>query len=193
MRKPRKPTRKPVSKSKVRHKKPYDRKHVMITKDVNNMLRREYEDYDGSVNCENGIPLVILLGENKRHVVKDYEKLVACMDGCGEMPTITGSAISNAYIRLAKRGLTGCAIARVGYTFDNSSLWGTDSGSAIYLKNMDYILSIDERGITAATVYDKYVGDIEMPESDDDYDEDGNYVGNYSETNLKELAIRIVK
>jgi len=105
-------------------------------------------------------------------------------DGCIEMPSVDANELSNAYIRLARRKLTPCAIARIGYTFDNDNLWGEDSGGAIYMKGMNYVLSYDGYTFTACTVKDKHLYSIKE-EYDYEYDE-------YSD-NLIELEVRIGK
>lgn len=158
------------------------RRHVTMSKEVAHDLLRAYKAWQEG---EEEYPAVFLVGENGKQVIKDIERLGNLNNGCGEMPSITSSEMSNAYVRLARRGLTGCGIARVGESFDNDNIWGSDSGSAIFTKNMKYIISYDGRSFVGATVIDK---DEEIF-GDDDYEED-DYGFN---KNLLKLEIRMGK
>lgn len=164
------------------------RKHITLSKEVRDMLVREYPSYRSSLMADCGHPYVYLLGEDGKHVVRDYERLMPNGDGCGEMPSVTANELSNAYIRLAKRSLTPCAIARVGVDFDNNNLWGEDSGGAIYMKDMHYVLSYDGHSFTACTVKDKKSHSLYREDYDPDYDDYDEYGDN-----LVELEVRIGK
>jgi hypothetical protein len=182
-----KATKKTTKNKKATPKKPAQLTQVRISKNVKESLVREFDSYRRSTMYDDGEPLVLLLGEDKRGTVKEYERLLSARGGCSEMPSIRAEEISHAYIRLAKRGYTGCAIARLGTDFENYNLWGYDSGVAIYMKNMKYILTYDGYAFRAATARDK---NFEFPGGDEyDYDED---IDNSYE-NIKELKVIVGK
>lgn len=166
------------------------RKYVTLSKTVAHDLLRAYKSWE---ETGDEYPAVFLIGENGKQVIKDIERLGNLNSGCGEMPSITSTEISNAYVRLARRGLTGCAIARVGEGFDNDNTWGSDSGYAIYTKNLKYILSYDGRRFTAVTlvdpeidIYDDDYYKRNKNEDDDyDYDDENGFNKNFVELEVK--------
>jgi len=185
---PRPRGRPPKKKKVVKPRKPRV-PHITISKEVAKMFEREHQSYrEGNIINEHGYPQVYLLGENKKHVVTDFEKLINCLDGCREMPSISSTEIANAYIRLAKRKLTPCAIARVGNDFANDSVWAEDSGAALWNKNMQFILSYNGYVFRAAALKNKNEDLDYDPERD--YDDNDNY-DEYA--NLQELEVRIGK
>lgn len=161
--------------------------HITISRELAKMLEREHTSYqEETLSSHNGYPQVYLLGENKRHMIMDFEKLFSYSDGCGEMPSIGSTEITNAYIRLAKRKLIPCGIARVGNRFSNNNLWDEDSGGALLTKNMQYVLTYNGIKFSAASLKNKNQDIDYDPDFDDDYNDNYDMYAN-----LQELEVRI--
>ncbi len=128
-------------------KKVYIRKVVRLSKNSHIDLLKAIDDNDNSLSDR---PDLYMLGENKYHVVKDMIKLdeQEYAGGCSEMPQIAHDSQVQAYLKLAKKGLTGCGYARVTSSFQFGGWWGTDSGNDIY-NDAEYMLSVDTYSMTA--------------------------------------------
>lgn len=155
----------------------YNRKEVRIAKNIAEFIKREYEAWRSAYHGDNDYPEVFLLGENGRHTVTDLVRLLITENGCDQMPNVTQEAMTNGYIYLAQKGLTPCAILRIGQYFEDSGELVPESGPDVFQKNIDYILTYDGSNspesarFMAHTVYDKDFHISQMDYDSDEYHE----------------------
>jgi hypothetical protein len=72
-------------------------------------------------------------------------------NGCSEMPDLRTDSLIQAYIQLSKKYLVPCGFTRISKSYFESRIagWIRDSGDAIRRNVGTYILSVDEKNLTA--------------------------------------------
>lgn len=130
---------------------------MIITRTLYDRLKRVSERYD--VDESFNIPLIYLLGKNKKNIVCAAIKVRIRTDsGCEWMPAINSNDLARKYVNLVKKKFIPCGLARIADYLPDNGRMTDEVGWISKMRAGEYFVSVDRETFRSDGLCDKYDG-----------------------------------